>query len=122
YEDLTMLAHLPRVKLEGTASREAAASGPEVSVQLRNPTAHLAFQVRLAVTEKGSNEILPIFWSDNYFELLPGETKTLTARYPAGTKLAEGVKLEVGGWNIEPVMLAVLPSHIEAAKPAKVTR
>ncbi|HEV2618093.1 MAG TPA: glycoside hydrolase family 2 protein [Candidatus Acidoferrales bacterium] len=122
YPDFTMLADLPRVRLEATANRETAAVDSGFSVRLRNPSAHLAFQVRLAVTKKSGDEILPVFWSDNYFELLPGETRTLTARYPAGTKLAQGARLEVGGWNVEPVTLVISPSHIEPAKPAGVIR
>ncbi len=122
YPDFTMLADLPRVRLEAAADRETAALDSGISVRLRNPSAHLAFQIRLLVTEKNGGEILPVFWSDNYFELLPGETRTLTARYPAGTKLAQGAKLEVGGWNIEPATLAVSPSHIDPAKPARVIR
>jgi exo-1,4-beta-D-glucosaminidase len=123
YPDFTMLARLPRVQLEASASREPAEGGaPEVRVRLRNPSAHLAFQVRLAIQEKNGDEILPVFWSDNYFELMPGEIKALTARYPAGTKLTEAAKLEVEGWNIESATLNIGPWHIESAKPAKGTR
>jgi exo-1,4-beta-D-glucosaminidase len=30
---------------------------------------------------EGGEEILPTFWSDNFFSLLPGEVKTVTARF-----------------------------------------
>src|SRR5579872_843254 len=122
YPDFTMLARLPRAQLEASASRETPDGVPEVNVRLHNPSTHLVFQVRLAIQEKNGDEILPVFWSDNYFELMPGETRTLTARYPAGTKLAEAAKLEVQGWNIKPTTLAISASHIEPAKPAEVTR
>jgi hypothetical protein len=91
-------------------------------VHLSNPSAHLAFQVRLAIQEENGAEVLPVFWSDNYFELLPGETKTLTARYPAETKLSGRARLQIGGWNITPLSLTILPVHGGAAKPAKATR
>ena len=123
YPDFTMLARLPRAQLEASASHEPAEDGaPEVSVHLRNPSAHLAFQVRLAIQEEKGDEILPVFWSDNYFELLPGETKTLTARYPAEIKLTGKAKLQISGWNIAPLTFAIAPVHGGAAKPAKVTR
>jgi len=122
YPDFTMLARLPSMQLEASASRGTADGVPEVSVRLRNPSAHLAFQVCLAIQQETGGEVLPVFWSDNYFELLPGETKTLTARYPAGTKLTEAAKLEVEGWNIKSTSLIISPSHFESAKPAKVTR
>ncbi|HKV26821.1 MAG TPA: hypothetical protein VJN90_00940 [Candidatus Acidoferrales bacterium] len=118
YEDLTMLARLPRVKLEAAANRETAKNASAVRVRVRNPSSHLAFQVRLAATESNGNEILPVFWSDNYFELMPGETKMLIARYPAGKKLSENVRVEVGGWNIEPITLALLAADMPNTKPA----
>ena len=117
--DLTMLARLPQVKLEATASRETADGKSLVSVRLRNPSAHLAFQVRLSVRNNHGDEVLPVFWSDNYTELMPGETETITARYPAWVQLGSGAKLEIGGWNIEPLSLALSSAHVEATKTAK---
>lgn len=53
-----------------------------LNVKVKNPTSRLAFFNRLMVTKgKGGEEVLPTFWSDNYFSLLPGEEKTLTARF-----------------------------------------
>jgi len=123
YPDFTMLSRLPRVLLGARASREPAEDGaPGVSVHLRNPSPHLAFQVRLAIQEKDGGEVLPVFWSDNYFELMPGEMKTLTARYPAGTKLSGEAKLQISGWNIAPLTLPISSVNDESAKSAKVIR
>ena len=114
-EDLTMLAQLPHVKLDVTADRETA-SGGAVTVHLRNTSPHLAFQVKLAINDANGNELLPVFWSDNYTELMPGESKTITARYPSWIKLESGAKLEVGGWNIEPVTIELSSLRSEATK------
>lgn len=115
YEDLKMLATLPQVKLDVAADRQSA-KGDQVAVHLRNPSNHLAFQVRLAIDDASGNEVLPVFWSDNYVELMPGETKIVTARYPAWIKSQRGMKVEVGGWNIEPA--EVPPSNMHTG-PAK---
>ncbi|MGC1293339.1 MAG: sugar-binding domain-containing protein [Candidatus Acidiferrales bacterium] len=115
YEDMTMLEELPSAKLEITANREKADSD-EVSVHLHNPSEHLAFQVRLAINDANGNEVLPVFWSDNYIELMPGESKTITARYPSWIKLEGGAKLEVGGWNIEPVTIELSSPRNQATK------
>lgn len=114
YSDLTMLADLPRLKLEAAAQREGAA--PEVTVHLRNASTHLAFQVKLTMDDGNGHEVLPVFWSDNYTELMPGESRTITARYPPWNALHDGAKLEVSGWNIEPVTIALSPAHREASK------
>ena len=120
YSDFTMLARLPRVKLDATADWHYL-GGDEVTVHLHNPSSHLAFQVKLAFNNTDGNEVLPIFWSDNYLELMPGETKTIIARYPEWIKLENRAKLQVGGWNVEPATVTISPSRVESAKPAKVT-
>ncbi|HEV2489408.1 MAG TPA: hypothetical protein VGT03_06350 [Candidatus Acidoferrales bacterium] len=123
YEDLTELSHLPAVKLEVTADREASTDSDIVRVHLRNPSAHLAFQVRLAVSDgKNGDEVLPVFWEDNYFELMPGESRTIAARYSSGTRLDSDATLDLSGWNVEPVTIRLSSTRSESAKPAKVNR
>jgi hypothetical protein len=34
---------------------------------------------------EGGDEVWPTFWSDNFFTLLPGEEKTVTARFARKT-------------------------------------
>jgi len=47
--------------------------------------------------------VLPVEWEDNYVSLLPGETRTLSARYD--TKDLHGAKpsVLVTGWNVRRV-------------------
>jgi hypothetical protein len=37
----------------------------------------------MVVKGKDGEEVLPAFWSDNFFTLLPGEEKVLTVRFAA---------------------------------------
>jgi exo-1,4-beta-D-glucosaminidase len=105
YEDLTMLNHLPRVRLRASATLERSERGDAVSVQLHNPGRDLAFQVHLGIhEEKREDEILPVFWQDNYLSLMPGETRVVVAHYSAH-KLEGHPQLEVGGWNIDPLTI-----------------
>jgi exo-1,4-beta-D-glucosaminidase len=107
YEDLTLLNQLPEVRPAATASARNGTEGREVSVTVRNPTDHLAFQVHLAVVGAESREeILPVLWDDNYFALMPGESRTVVARHDpvAGTG---NLTLIVDGWNIAPQSVPV---------------
>ena len=45
-------------------------------------------------------EVLPVLWSDNYFSLLPGEKREITATYRAKDLGATTPVIEVGGWNV----------------------
>jgi exo-1,4-beta-D-glucosaminidase len=123
YADMTELSRLSRVKLGVTADREASSDSDIVRVHLRNPSTHLVFQIRLAVTSgKDGGEVLPVFWDENYFELMPGESRTITARYSPGTKLGGDATLELSGWNVEPATINLSSARSESVKPAKVNR
>ncbi len=95
--DFTALAALPPVTLETTSARTA--EGMEVT--LKNPASTLAFQIQLALTKDGL-EIGPSYWSDNYFSLLPGESKTVRVSVPPAALAGAEPVLRVGGWNVVP--------------------
>jgi len=115
HEDLTALETLPSAgKLEVSATIEKRGDdsdeGPLVRVKLRNPSDRLAFQVRLGIRRQNEEmEILPVLWQDNYLELMPGESREVTAEFLTPDALATpagaGVELDVSGWNTEPVSL-----------------
>jgi exo-1,4-beta-D-glucosaminidase len=102
YADYTALAQLPKVKLSLAHHTEHKGEEAVTHVTLVNSSKSLAFFVRLKVDKgKGGEEILPVLWQDNYFSLLPGERREVTATYRArelGTALPA---VEVGGWNVE---------------------
>jgi exo-1,4-beta-D-glucosaminidase len=52
---------------------------------------------------KGGDDITPIFWSDNYFSLLPGEKKSVTARFDSASAEGASPELVVNGWNVDPI-------------------
>jgi exo-1,4-beta-D-glucosaminidase len=109
FADLTGLNSLPPVKLEVSASSMRGDSTGMLHVRLKNPSNSIAFQVHLRAT-KGANgdDLVPIFWDDNYFSLLPGEEKNVSATFAnrdlAGTEPA----LTIDGYNIalQPIPLA----------------
>ena len=102
YEDLTMLNHLPRVRLQVSATPETNDLGETVRVRLHNPSHDLAFQIRLGIREENSqDEILPVLWEDNYLSLMPDESREVVARFHNSSQKLERPQLEVSGWNIE---------------------
>ena len=101
YEDLSQLNQLRKVRLDATALLSRPHDGDEVCVRIKNPSSHLAFQIRLALVDAESgDEILPVLWEDNYLSLLPGESRTVIARH-APPAQARALRLEIDGWNIE---------------------
>ncbi|PYQ54957.1 MAG: hypothetical protein DMF78_03850 [Acidobacteria bacterium] len=66
-------------------------------VRVTNKGTTLAFQVHLALRQ-GGVEVLPVWWDDNYFELLPGESREVHVSYPR--RGGEGAPvIEAEAWN-----------------------
>jgi len=118
FGDLTGLQTLPQVKLDTHAvieQRPGSMAGT-ARVQVKNPSKSVAFMVHLRLTQgQGGDDVAPVLWGDNYFSLLPGETKEVKATYEqsaAGGKLAE---LEIDGFNVAAELVrAIMPRGMPA--------
>jgi exo-1,4-beta-D-glucosaminidase len=53
-----------------------------------------------ATRSKGGTDITPILWDDNYFSLLPGEQREVSASYASSALAGDTAVLEVEGFNI----------------------
>ncbi len=103
FADLTGLGSLPQVKLEWTSELREEGGKGIITVKVKNPSAGVAFQVLLRATKgQGGDDIVPIFWDDNYFSLLPGEEKSVSASYDLSDAEGKPAVLELGGYNIVP--------------------
>jgi exo-1,4-beta-D-glucosaminidase len=98
HEDMTALANLPPAKVTAHAEIDNTPRGRELAVHLDNSSSVLAFQISAAVRTPSGELIAPVLWSDNWIELVPGESRTLTALLPDS---APGDTIvQIGGWNI----------------------
>ncbi|GGI95883.1 hypothetical protein GCM10010121_002910 [Streptomyces brasiliensis] len=79
---------------DGTGSRH------ELTARVTNRGSSVAAMVRLSLLDaKTGDRVLPTLYSDNYLWLLPGESRTVTASWPAGA-LASRPKLRLEGYNV----------------------
>jgi exo-1,4-beta-D-glucosaminidase len=113
HANLTALADLPATTLAmeppilGTDDRGLGT----VRVKIRNGGRALAFQVRLRFSaDRGAVETLPVFWSDNYFELLPGEEREVHASYRRAAG-QDSFGLVAEAWNVPAVALTIGYDH-----------
>jgi len=117
FADYTPLNKLPRVDLEARAQYERRGREGKTAVTLHNPTSTLAFAVHLKVNRQSDrrvsregqadNEILPVLWQDNYFALLPGETRVVTATFQMQGNSTTAPSVEVDGWNVNQKVIEV---------------
>ncbi len=103
YENLTALTQLPPATVAAHADIERTPQGREILLHLDNTSSALAFQLNAAVRTKSGDLIAPVFWSDNWIELIPGESITLTALLPDEAPINPIVTLD--GWNIQPATM-----------------
>jgi hypothetical protein len=124
--DFGDLDRMPLVKPNATEWIEYQGAQQVAHVRIENPTDQLAFFIQLAVTKgPGGEEVLPIFWSDDYFSLLPGESKMVAATFATDDLHGANPALEVGGWNIQTPyrcdFLRPSKSIVKAGEPFQVT-
>jgi exo-1,4-beta-D-glucosaminidase len=98
--DYTALSQLPKVHLTVSRNTERAGDRSVTHVRVSNPGDVLAFAIRLKLN-KGARgeEILPAIWEDNYFSLLPHESRDVAVSYAAGGFGPENITVQANGWN-----------------------
>jgi exo-1,4-beta-D-glucosaminidase len=102
--DLTALKDLPHAHVTVEAVKREADG--HVTVRLRNDSQTLAFQIALQALDTHAGAVLPVFWSENYVSLLPGESQTVTVRSSEHGGAPISV-IDLTGWNISDQRIAV---------------
>ena len=100
YQDLRQLA---KVALQSATTVDKNADGTWSAVSvIENKTSTPALMIRFNVVGgKDDQQILPVFYSDNYFSLLPGEKKEVRMSWrDEDTRGNEG-KVLITGYNVE---------------------
>ena len=83
-------------------SRGSTPGPSSTTVTVTNPGKTIAFAVRLKLQKSSDGEeILPVLWQDNYFSLLPGETRRITATYRAKDLGKAQPILATEAWNAQ---------------------
>jgi exo-1,4-beta-D-glucosaminidase len=102
FADYTALNSLPPAELQVTAQSKPG----ETTVTLTNAGKAIAFGVHLKV-KKGTDgdEVLPVLWEDNYFSLLPAETREVTATYNVPDLGQSKPVVDVEAWNRKPAVV-----------------
>jgi len=105
FADLTGLNGLTKAKLAITKTTHASGQSPWIALTIENKGDNIAFMVHPRLTRgKGGEDIVPVFWSDNYFSLLPGEKKSVTVKYDNTALGGAAPEIVVDGWNVEPTV------------------
>ena len=90
YPDLRFVTALPQAQVRLTTG--------EAGITLTNTSDVIAYQNILKAKDQDGNLIPGAFWSDNFFSLAPGESRTVTCTLPDGVTF---VNIGLDGWNVK---------------------
>jgi len=95
------LRDLPTVEIESHTSVKKSGKNWVLTTTLNNTSVHPVLMIRLKVVGKTKGErILPVFYSDNYVSLMPGEEKVITMKLKDVDTRGEKPDVEISGFNL----------------------
>jgi len=101
--DFTDLAKLPTIDVTSKLSPLLKENGKlKLAVEFTNSSTSLAFALNPKLLSASTREpILPVFWQDNYFSLLPGEKRTIEMQVDASLVNEGKLLFKLDGWNLK---------------------
>ena len=111
--DFTALSELPTVDVKVKPGQITKENGKlKLVVEFSNPSSSVAFGLNPKLLSVLSKEpILPIFWQDNYFALMPGEKRTIEMYVDASLVKEMSVLFRLDGLNLKTVQEQELEVH-----------
>jgi hypothetical protein len=98
YQDLL---NMPVIKLQKSTRIERSGNDWILTTTLNNATKTPALMIRLMVVGQNTHKrILPVFYSDNYVSLMPGESKVITMKLKDEDTGGDRPVADISGFNL----------------------
>lgn len=98
YADFKDIRNIAKADLNISATTDA--NNYTINIELENKGTNIAFFTELLIKDANGEVLQPVFWSDNYVSILPGEKKTVHCKVDNKSLFENVKKLQVKGWNI----------------------
>jgi exo-1,4-beta-D-glucosaminidase len=106
FADFKALQDLPKATVKTSFKTHETGEETGGHVTLENTGTGIAFLVRLRLLKQnGETEVLPVFWEDNYFSLMPGEKRDVPVNLRKSDAGDAKLELVVDGYNVAPVTI-----------------
>ena len=104
-ESLQALDSLQTMTLQARATQQDEGDKVRVTVTLHNPGPQVALMAHVqlrhgASSSQNAARVLPVFYSDNYVSLVPGESRTIVIEAAQTDLKGEAALVTVDGWNV----------------------
>lgn len=121
YQNYTALNSLSTVSPGYSASYATTNGTTTIMATFTNAGPEVAFAARLKLLNATSGQrVLPAFYSDNYFSLVPGDSRTISIQFTNSPVASGPLQLVLTGWNIptqQVLTLTVSPAVPVVAPP-----
>jgi beta-galactosidase/beta-glucuronidase len=106
-DDFTTLNDMKHAQVQGKVLKaEKGASENKWTLQFTNNSNQLAFFVRPQLMKNGE-EVMPSYWTGNYFSLAPHESITVSVSAPVAKLGAVKPTVLLEGWNLDKQVIAL---------------
>ncbi|HVZ82962.1 MAG TPA: glycoside hydrolase family 2 TIM barrel-domain containing protein [Terracidiphilus sp.] len=100
-DNFAAMSAMPKAQLEAAVATEDDLGKRTVTVTLSNPSTRLAVMAHLQLRRKSDGQrVLPVYASDNYISLVPGESRTITLEADTALFGGSDALVTVDGWNV----------------------
>lgn len=99
YADCSALNNLQAAPCRMKVTTETIDGHPRTIISISNNSDKVAFFIRLTVTDKKGQLVVPAFYSDNFLSIEPRKTKVVTCDLNELTHL-RGCRITMSGWNV----------------------
>jgi Exo-beta-D-glucosaminidase Ig-fold domain/Glycosyl hydrolases family 2/Glycosyl hydrolases family 2, sugar binding domain/Glycosyl hydrolases family 2, TIM barrel domain len=101
-QDLTRMGQMPPEKLTADIARHDQNGRLGLDVTLTNPGRNMSLLTHLQLRRKSTGDrVLPVFYSDNYISLAPGETRTVHIDADLADLKGDVPLVVLDGWNVD---------------------
>jgi len=105
--DFKALNTMPRTNVQTTVLKsEKGKTESTWVVKFTNNSKQIAFFIRPQLMSEGQ-EILPCYWSANYFSLAPGESIAVTVSCSSNLLKGSKQEIQLDGWNLDRQMISL---------------
>jgi hypothetical protein len=99
-DNLQELNKLPPAVLDASVVRRDADGKCLLDVTLNNRSRNVALMAHLQLRRRSADErVLPVYYSDNYVSILPGESKTISVEAALADLKGDVPRVVLDGWN-----------------------
>ncbi|MCL4451360.1 MAG: hypothetical protein M1327_01875 [Candidatus Thermoplasmatota archaeon] len=106
FADLTKLTSLQRINIDASYITEIHGDCTAMSINLKNNSKGLGLLTRVRLLDRENlMELSPVYYSDNYITMLPGDLVTVTAKFETGLISSSGLSMAIDGFNVNEIQM-----------------